>query len=139
MNKTKLNFNSTIKKNKKKNVKSEERRKKRTNKIIQNNHNNSNIKYSTSYLQKRLKSIKNSNTNSKVNMIDLKKCYSRKIDIEPMNINNNSMSQKFKSIKKNIINDLNKNQNTARKVNKNDKYNIKDIIKRRGLNKYTIK
>ena len=137
MNKTKLSINSTIKKNKKKNVKSEERRKKRTNKIIKNNHNNSNIKYSTSYLQKRLKSIKNSNNNSKVNIKDLKKCYSRKINIEP--INNSNMSQKFKNIKKNIINDLNKNQNVAKKVNKNDKYNIKDIIKRRGLNKYNIK
>ena len=135
----KLNMSSNIKKNKKKNHKSEQHRKKKTNKIIKNKNNNCNIKYSTSYLQKRLKSIKNSNNNSKVNLKDLKNCSSRKNNIEPINNNNNSMSQKLKKIKKNVVTDLNKNQKMKIKISKNDKYNIKEIIKRRGLNKINIK
>ena len=132
---TKLNMSSNIKENKKKNFKSEQHRKKKINKIIKNKNNNCNIKYSTSYLQKRLKSLKNSNNNSKVNVKDLNKCLPRKINIEPMNNNNSSISHKFKNTKKNIVTDLNKNL----KISKNDKYNIKEIIKKRGLNKINIK
>ena len=43
------------------------------------------------------------------------------------------LAQKFKKSKKNTRENLNKNNKKV--FNANDKYNIKDIIKRRGLDK----
>ena len=120
--------NCGVKKFKKNNIKSEEHRKKKVSKVI----NNSNIKFSPSYLQKRLKSLKHSNNNSNNNIRNSNNNTSTKNCIEPIiNINNNiSKSQKFKNLKRKE--DLNKNH---KRKNNNDKYNIKEIIKRRGLDK----
>ena len=107
------------------NCKSEEHRKKKINKIIKNN----NMKYSPSYLKEKMKSLKISNNMSEVNVRNIK-MNSKKIN--KVKFINNRITQKFKSNNKNINSHINKNN---KNINNNDKYNIKEIIIRRGLDK----
>ena len=118
-------------KQRKNNCKSEEHRRKKIKKINKNIKNTNNMKYSPSYLKERIKSLKTSNNNSEINIRNIK-----------MNsiINNNKLinnkiviSQKFKNNKVNNNKDMNKKN---KKTNNKDKYNIKEIIKRRGLDKH---
>ena len=118
---------SNIQKNKKLQSKSEEHRKKKLNKNIKKTNN---AKYSPSYIKKRLNSLKNSNNNSKNNIKNVNNNpSSKKCDIEQINNNYLTTTQKIKKIKR-TKEDLNRNHKK-----KNDKYNIKEIIKRRGLDK----
>ena len=125
-----------LKNNKTKLNKSEQHRKKKINKNINT------IKYSQSYLKHALKSLKDSHNNSNKNIKNMnninnvnnmnnfssKKNYNTSIQNKKM-----QLTQKFKKSKKNTKENFNKNN---RKVfNPNDKYNIKEIIKRRGLDK----
>ena len=123
-----------IKKNGKKNnriklnIKSAEHRKRPKN-IKQEN----NLKYSPSDLNKRLKSLKNSKNNSKSNVRSLENCTSKK---QLINIKNgNSVSKRNKNTEK----FFKKRNNNQKKINPIDiggkKYDIQEIIKRRGLNK----
>ena len=132
--KVKSKKNLIIKKNKIYNSKSEENRKKKINKNIKKINN---IKYSSSYLKERLNSLKNSNNNSKINinLHNNNSASNKKNFIEPINNNNLNVSQKNKKNKK-AKEDTKKNH---KKTKDNDKYNIKEIIKRRGLDKKTIK
>jgi hypothetical protein len=123
-----------IKKNGKKNnriklnIKSAEHRKRPKN-IKQEN----NLKYSPSDLNKRLKSLKNSKNNSKSNVRSLENCTSKKQLIN--NKNGNSVSKRNKNTEK----FFKKRNNNQKKINPIDiggkKYDIQEIIKRRGLNK----
>ena len=139
------NMKRYIKKNIKKNKKSklfsnksqEHRRRK-----LSKNKNEKNLKYSPSDLNKRLKSFKNSkrNSNSKYNIIELENCKSKKYYLETSTINsnnNNSIFQRHKNLEKIIK--KHKNHNNPKKVNNinigGKKYNIQEIIKRRGLDK----
>jgi hypothetical protein len=113
------------------NIKSAEHRKK-PKKIKQEN----NLKYTPSDLNKRLKSLKNSRNNSKGNVISLENCTSRKHLIN--NKNSNSVSKRNKNTEKNFK----RHNNNQKKINPIDiggkKYDIQEIIKRRGLNKHYI-
>ena len=129
--KTNININTSTKNNKNM-IKSENHRKKKNKKYVKNINN---IKFSPSYMKKHLKSLKNSNNNSDINIRNLKNDSSKKVYIDITNNNNKSMSQKFKKIKNVVKKDVNK----KRKINHKDKYNIKDIIKRRGLDKMANK
>jgi len=126
----KRNIKKIGKKNKKIkiNIKSAEHRKK-PKKIKQEN----NMKYTPSDLNKRLKSFKNSKNNSKSNVRSLEKCTSRKQFIS--NRNGNSVSKRNKNTEKNFK----RHNNNQKKINPIDiggkKYDIQEIIKRRGLNK----
>ena len=126
--------------NKNRSSKTEERRRR--------SNNNENITFYQSFFRNRLDSFKiaTNNNNSNNNVKDFKRCSFNTIDVEPKinNDNNNDNSSNiclFKNSKRNIIAFLTKN----RKRNKNkkiindcngDKYNIKDIIEKRRLNKY---
>ena len=126
----KRNIKKIGKKNKKIkiNIKSAEHRKK-PKKIKQEN----NMKYTPSDLNKRLKSFKNSKNNSKSNVRSLENCTSRKQLIS--NKNGNSVSKRNKNTEKNFK----RHNNNQKKINPIDiggkKYDIQEIIKRRGLNK----
>ena len=122
-----------FKKNKNKFNKSEEHRKKKENKGLKNINT---IRFSQSYLQQALKSLKNSGNNSNINIknmnhinnFTIKKNYNASIQNKKM-----LLVQKFKKTKKNTRENFNRNNKKA--INANDKYNIKEIIKRRGLDK----
>ena len=126
----KRNIKKNGKKNKriKINIKSAEHRKK-PKKLNQEN----NLKYTPSDLNKRLKSFKNSKNNSKSNVRSLENCTSRKQLIN--NKNGNSVSKRNKNTEKNFK----RHNNNQKKINPIDiggkKYDIQEIIKRRGLNK----
>ena len=91
------------------------------------------MKYSPSDLNKRLKSLKNSKNNSKSNVRSLENCTSKKQLIN--NKNGNSVSKRNKNTEK----FFKKRNNNQKKINPIDiggkKYDIQEIIKRRGLNK----
>ena len=67
-------------------------------------------------------------------MRKLKNDSSKKIYIDTVNNNDKSMSQKFKIIKNKVKRDIIKKPRIE-----NDKYNIQEIIKKRGLGKHTNK
>ena len=125
----KRNIKKIGKKNKriKMNIKSAEHRKKP--KKMQEN----SLKYTPSDLNKRLKTLKNSKNNSKSNVRSLENCTSKKQLIS--NKNGNSASKRNKNTEK----FFKKRNNNQKKINPIDiggkKYDIQEIIKRRGLNK----
>ena len=129
-NKEGIKYLKKNKKYKKIFVKSEEHRKKRQ----KREQNVNDLKYTPSDLNKRLKTLKNSKNNSKLNILE--NSIYKKNNYETIN---NNMS----NISKNIRNSEKKYKKIAQKVQKNldktdvdnKKYNIKEIIKRRGLNK----
>ena len=126
----KRNIKKIGKKNKriKMNIKSAEHRKKP--KKMQEN----SLKYTPSDLNKRLKTLKNSKNNSKSNVRSLENCTSKKQLIS--NKNGNSASKRNKNTEK----FFKKHNNNQKKINPIDiggkKYDIQEIIKRRGLNKH---
>ena len=152
-------------KNKKNIIYSEERRKKslhnskkNINENSKNNNNSKNVKISPNCLFKKVKvksknnSMSNSINNSKLNILGHETHNSKKIFIdEPIinnnNTNNNSICKKYPAKNKNkknkitnkksIYSNNNKknNKNIKKEINNIKKYNIEEIIKRRGLGK----
>ena len=124
-NNTKKNKNNKLFSNR-----SEEHRKKKVQKKIKNENN---LKYTPSDLNKRLKSLKKLEYNSKFNIRESENYKSKRNMEKVSNSNlNNSMFQRHKNV------DKNKNHN-PKKNNKitigSKNYNIQEIIKKRGLEK----
>ena len=113
---------------KKLNINSEEPGRKKKNRITKNEDDNM---ISTPNIQNGLESYKNSNNNSFIDLKNLHKCASRKTHFES-NINIANLPQKLKKVKKNL-----KDIHRSRQNILND--NIRDIIRRRGLNKKNSK
>ena len=111
-------------------VKSEEHRKKRQ----KREKNVNDLKYTPSDLNKRLKTLKNSKNNSKTNILE--NSIFKKNNYETINNNMSNVSKNIKNSEKRIKNNVPKTQKNLDKIDiDNKKYNIKEIIKRRGLNK----
>ena len=124
------NKNSSINENKNKNknnIKGDNPKKK-----LYKNNNYKNI--NDNKYKKNPKLLKSSNNNSYIDMRKLKNDSSKKIYIDTVNNNDKSMSQKFKIIKNKVKRDIIKKPRIE-----NDKYNIQEIIKKRGLGKHTNK
>ena len=123
-------FNPSILKTKL-DIKSEEHRRQKKNRI---KNEDDNLKSSTSDKPDGLISYKNSKNNSFIDVRNLKKSSSKKIQIDTGNgtcSNILLIPPKLKKSKKNIK-DSNRSK---RNLISDDKYNIREIIKRRGLNK----
>ena len=111
-------------------VKSEEHRKKRQ----KREKNDNDLKYTPSDLNKRLKTLKNSKNNSKTNILE--NSIFKKTNYETINNNMSNISKKNKNSEKKLKKNAQKTQKNMDKIDTdNQKYNIKEIIKRRGLNK----
>ena len=111
-------------------IKTEENRRQKKNRIIKNDEDN--LKCSTRDEQDYLQTYKNSKNNSFIDVRNLKKCSSKKIQIDTGTLSNNLLiAPRLKKSKKNIKD----YHRSKRSLITDDKYNIKEIIKKRGLNK----
>ena len=110
-------------------VKSEEHRKKRQ----KREKNDNDLKYTPSDLNKRLKTLKNSKNNSKTNILE--NSISKRNNCETINNNMVNISKNNKNSEKKIKKNIKIQKNIDKIDIDNKKYNLKEIIKRRGLNK----
>jgi len=111
-------------------VKSEEHRKKRQ----KREKNTNDLKYTPSDLNKKLKTLKNSKNNSKTNILE--NSIFKRNNYETINNNMSNISKNNKNSEKKIKKNVQKMQKNIDKIDiDNKKYNIKEIIKKRGLNK----
>ena len=145
------NKNKKLLKNKRNILNSDERRKKTFHNSIKNfNENNKNsssknVKTIPNYLNKKVKvksknnSINNSNNNSKLNIIGYETHNSKKLfdnEVKNTNYNTNFHSNYKDKPVKNKNNKIKSKNVINKKENKNvKKYNIEEIIKKRGLDK----